>query len=79
MRALEAHKSSMVVVHVLHAVTHATLRMCRYVRAGLFYKTQDVDALRRHVDCVEDTEALRRALPGMGLVAFVGNGSILPR
>jgi predicted ABC-class ATPase len=51
----------------------------RYVRAGLFYGAQDAAALRRHVDCVEDTEALRNALPGMGLVAFVGNGSILPR
>lgn len=79
MRALEAHKSSMVVIHILHVVTDAALRMCRYVRAGSFYETQDVEALRRHVDCVEDTEALRRALPGMGLVAFVGNGSILPR
>lgn len=53
--------------------------MGRYVRAGLFYEAQDAAALRRHVDCVEDTEALRNALPGTGLVAFVGNGSILPR
>ncbi|EIE22453.1 hypothetical protein COCSUDRAFT_16516, partial [Coccomyxa subellipsoidea C-169] len=51
----------------------------RYIRAGLFYEMQDAAALRRHVDCVEDTEALRSALPGLGLVAFVGNGSILPR
>lgn len=51
----------------------------RYVRAGLFYETQDAEALRRHVDCVEDTDALRKALPGLGLVAFVGNGSVLPR
>ncbi len=51
----------------------------RYVRAGQFYGTQDAEALRRHVDCVEDTDALRKALPGLGLVAFVGNGSVLPR
>ncbi|CAL8468571.1 g8111 [Coccomyxa elongata] len=51
----------------------------RYVRAGLFYGTQDAEALRRHVDCVEDTDALRKALRGLGLVAFVGNGSVLPR
>lgn len=53
--------------------------MDRYVRAGLSYETQDAEALRRHVDCVEDTDALRKALPGLGLVAFVGNGSVLPR
>lgn len=28
---------------------------------------------------MQDTEALRGALPGLGLVAFVGNGAILPR
>jgi hypothetical protein len=28
---------------------------------------------------VEDTEALRAALPAAGLVAFVGDGSVLPR
>ena len=30
--------------------------------------------------CVlQDTEALRGALPGMSLIAFVGDGAILPR
>ena len=53
--------------------------MNRYVGAGLFYGAQDAEALRRHVDCVEDTDALRKTLPGLGLVAFVGNGSVLPR
>jgi len=27
----------------------------------------------------QDTEALRDALPGLGLIAFVGDGAILPR
>lgn len=45
----------------------------------MYFDSQDARALRRHVDCVEDTEALRNALPGLGLVAFVGNGAILPR
>lgn len=39
----------------------------------------DARALQSHVECVEDTEALRDSLPAMGLVAFVGNGAILPR
>ena len=52
---------------------------CRYVEAGLLYSSQDGAAVRKHVDCVEDTHWLRSELPRLGLVAFVGNGSILPR
>ena len=55
------------------------LDICRYVEAGLLYSTQDRAALKRHVECVEDTHWLRDALPSLGLVAFVGDGSILPR
>ncbi|CAL5221417.1 g3603 [Coccomyxa viridis] len=51
----------------------------RYVNAGLLWSTQDKAAVQRHVECVEDTHWLRSALPGLGLVAFVGNGSVLPR
>lgn len=51
----------------------------RYVDAGLQYQRQDKAAVARHVECVEDTDALRRMLPSIGLVAFVGDGSILPR
>jgi predicted ABC-class ATPase len=36
-------------------------------------------ALLDHVRAVEDTVALRRALPGRGLVAFVADGAVLPR
>ncbi len=43
------------------------------------YSSQDAAALWRHVKCVEDTQALRDALPSLNLVAFVGDGSILPR
>ena len=52
---------------------------CRYVEAGLLWSTQDGAAVKRHVACMEDTHWLRNALPGLGLVAFVANGSILPR
>lgn len=52
---------------------------CSYIKQGLLYHTQDLEALARHVQCVEDTEALRAALPSHGLVAFIANGSILPR
>jgi predicted ABC-class ATPase len=39
----------------------------------------DRAALERHAAVIEDQEALRAALPDAGLVAFVGNGSVLPR
>jgi len=39
----------------------------------------DTDALRRHVECVEDQDALRRALSDHGLIAFIADGSVLPR
>lgn len=51
----------------------------RYVRMGLCYASFDNFAIKRHVQCVEDTETLRTMLPKLGLVSFVGNGAILPR
>ena len=39
----------------------------------------DLAALERHCDVVEDQDALRRALAGRGLVAFLADGSHLPR
>lgn len=50
-----------------------------YVHSGLLYAQQDRRALQAHVECVEDTQALRDQLPALGLVAFVGDGAILPR
>ncbi len=51
----------------------------RYVASGLTWAQQDAAAVWRHVQCAEDGQALRDALPGLGLAAFVGNGSVLPR
>ncbi|KAL4436891.1 hypothetical protein ABPG75_004030 [Micractinium tetrahymenae] len=51
----------------------------RYVHRGLLYSQVDQQRLQAHVECVEDTQALRDQLPSLGLVAFVGDGSILPR
>ena len=49
------------------------------VEAGLLFENLPKDALREHVACGEDAEALREQLPGKGLVAFVAEGAILPR
>jgi predicted ABC-class ATPase len=37
------------------------------------------EALLHFVDCVENQESVRAALPERGLVAFVGDGALLPR
>ncbi len=39
----------------------------------------DADRARLHVETVEDARHLRNLLPTLGLVAFVADGSILPR
>ncbi|HEX2167934.1 MAG TPA: ABC-ATPase domain-containing protein, partial [Longimicrobiales bacterium] len=49
------------------------------VRAALFFDALDPDALRLHVETVEDARALRSQLDDHGLVAFVADGSRLPR
>ncbi|MEJ2217326.1 MAG: ABC-ATPase domain-containing protein [Gemmatimonadota bacterium] len=49
------------------------------VRASLRYEALDAAAFRRHVETVEDADALRRHLAERGLVAFVADGARLPR
>ncbi len=49
------------------------------VEAALLFHNLPKDALREHVACGEDAEALRAQLPEKGLVAFVAEGAILPR
>ena len=39
----------------------------------------DVERAKLHVESVEDADHLRRLLPGLGLVAFVADGAVLPR
>lgn len=52
------------------------------VRRGLIPAPEggvDVDRARLHVETVEDADYLRGLLPGLGLVAFVADGAVLPR
>lgn len=53
--------------------------MLNLVKAALYYSALDRDDVRRHVEVAEDAQALREQLEGRGLVAFVADGSILPR
>src|SRR5918994_1739414 len=52
------------------------------VRRGLVPKPEGGVVPERanlHVETVEDADHLRRLLPGLGLVAFVADGAVLPR
>jgi len=49
------------------------------VDKSLFYRSHDPSRVKAHVDAAEDQEYLREMLPQNGLVAFIGDGSILPR
>ena len=52
------------------------------VRRGLVMAPDgglDGERARLHVETVEDADHLRWLLPGLGLVAFVADGSVLPR
>jgi predicted ABC-class ATPase len=47
--------------------------------AALLWQSLDPEEVRRFVECVENQEHLRALLPERGLIAFVGDGAILPR
>jgi len=49
------------------------------VDESLFYRSHDPTGVKGHVDGAEDQEYLRGMLPPKGLVAFIGDGAILPR
>lgn len=51
----------------------------RVVEEGLLYARTDREQVKAHVDLAEDQEWIRERLEGKGLVAFVGNGAVLPR
>jgi len=49
------------------------------VESSLFASAGDLCALERHLHASEDADALRKKLSELGLVAFIADGSILPR
>jgi predicted ABC-class ATPase len=49
------------------------------VQSSLVYDSLDARQIEQHVNYVEDQEVLRSLLVEKGLVAFIGDGSILPR
>lgn len=49
------------------------------VKKSLYYRSLDVNRLRKIADLAEDQTFIRQELKRLGLAAFVANGSILPR
>jgi predicted ABC-class ATPase len=49
------------------------------LRAALAPATGALDAMRAHADLAQDSSALRAQLDGLGLVAFIPDGAVLPR
>ncbi len=54
-----------------------TGRLPEIVRKSCMFRSLDTEALTLSLETMEDAEALRSMLADRGLVAFVGNGSIL--
>ncbi|KAF2724055.1 hypothetical protein K431DRAFT_218646 [Polychaeton citri CBS 116435] len=55
------------------------VNLVELVQASLLYTNLDQAKLERHIVSVEKQHDLRRQLQTLGMVAFVANGSILPR
>jgi predicted ABC-class ATPase len=51
----------------------------RIVARSLYYDALDAKAIQRHVETIEDADALRSQLKSHHLVAFIADGAILPR
>lgn len=49
------------------------------VEESLLRENIDHEEMRRHLEVAEDTEFLREKLDSLGLIAFIANGSVLPR
>ncbi len=61
------------------ALNILTFHLPKYIRRATLERELDKAALLHHCEIVEDQEAMRAQLDDLGLVAFVANGSVLPR
>ena len=56
-----------------------TFHLPKFIRRATIERELDLDDLKRHCQVIEDQAALRTQLAENNLVAFIGNGSVLPR
>lgn len=61
-----------------HAYTMFFEELPRIVKS-IYFKNVNIPALYTHIETVEDADFLRNKLDDLGLIAFVADGSILPR
>lgn len=61
------------------AINLLTFHLPKYIRRSTLERELDKSALTRHCEVIEDQEFMRDELDKLGLISFVGNGSILPR
>jgi predicted ABC-class ATPase len=68
-RRILGHEAAKLLLNAVPGVVRDSLRAAAFTP----------DEILLHAECNEDADALRDVLPGMGLVAFVGDGAVLPR
>ncbi|KAF8473896.1 hypothetical protein BDZ91DRAFT_712784 [Kalaharituber pfeilii] len=61
------------------AIEILNVKLPRLVQASMLWRSLDQAKLENHIKSVEDQHFMRESLDKMGLVAFIGNNSILPR
>ncbi len=61
------------------ALNILTFHLPKFIRKATIERELNIDALKKHCETVEDQEAMRAQLSEKNLIAFVANGSILPR
>ncbi len=61
------------------AINLLTFNLPKVIRKCTLHRELDIPDLQRHCTVIEDQQALRNQLASQGLIAFIANGSILPR
>ncbi|KII75985.1 ABC-ATPase domain-containing protein [Vibrio renipiscarius] len=56
-----------------------TFHLPKFIRRATIAREIDIAALEHHCQIIEDQEAMRAQLEQHNLIAFIGNGSVLPR
>lgn len=61
------------------AINLITFHLPKVIRRATIARELDIEALKQHCESYEDQQSLRNQLSEHDLVAFVANGSVLPR
>ncbi len=61
------------------AINILTFYLPKFIRKSTIQRELNLERLKQHCETIEDQVALRNQLSKFNLMAFVGNGSILPR